>query len=131
MIKFLSRWLGAQSPAFIWFVTQTQGRHVGTDAFGNRYYTGKPRPDYKYDRRWVIYNGAPDSSTVPPEWHGWLHHQSDVVPDMAPSSYRKSWQQPHRSNQTGTDNAIFPQGFKDAGPRQKASGDYEAWTPEN
>ncbi len=131
MMRFLSSWLGTQSPAFIWWVTKSQGRHVGTDAIGNRYYTGKNRPGYKNERRWVRYVGAPDSSTVPPEWHGWLHYQNDAIPDIAPPSFRKPWQKPHRSNLTGTNDAIFPEGFKHPGARPAATGDYEAWTPEN
>jgi len=130
MMKFLSSWLGAHSPAFIWFVTSSQGTQVGSDDAGNKYYTGKARPGYKKERRWVRYVGAPDSSTVPPEWHGWLHYQNDTLPDANAASFRKSWQKQHRSNQTGTDNATFPEGFKNPGHRPQATGDYQPWTPE-
>ena len=36
--------------------------------------------------RWVVYNGAAqhwrnqEPSTVPPEWHGWLHYITDANP---------------------------------------------------
>jgi hypothetical protein len=48
---------------------------VGEDDFGNRYYEAKDARD-SYDgrlRRWVIYKGYAEASTVPAEWHGWLH----------------------------------------------------------
>lgn len=132
MMKFLSSFLGSKSPAFIWFVTQTQGRPVGSDAAGNRYFTGKARKGYKYERRWVLYATGTDSSVVPPEWHGWLHHQTDTIPDAQATSYRKPWQRDHRPNMTGTSAAIYPKGsFKSGGVRQKASADYEAWTPDS
>ena len=28
----------------------------------------------------MIYNGVAEASTVPPSWHGWLHHTVDVPP---------------------------------------------------
>ena len=54
-----------------------------TDEFGNRYYRtkgGKIDPTLGFERRWVIYNGVAEASTVPPSWHGWLHHTVDVPP---------------------------------------------------
>lgn len=37
--------------------------------------------------RWVVYNTTEqhmdyDPSTVPPEWHGWLHHTTDKLPEQ-------------------------------------------------
>lgn len=130
MLKTLSSLLGTKSPVFMWLITQLQGNHVGSDTFGNRYFKGKPRPGYKMDRRWVMYAGDPEPSAVPPEWHAWLHHQSDIVPVVTASSHRKAWQKPHRPNLTGTSAAWRPQGHQlSGGKRQKATGDYEAWTP--
>lgn len=53
-----------------------QGRQVGTDAFGNRYYQGKSQKLDRYgrERRWVVFKGEVEASKVPPEWHAWLHH---------------------------------------------------------
>ncbi len=130
MLKTLSSLLGTKSPVFIWLVTQFQGTHVGNDALGNRYFKGKPRQGYKMDRRWVMYAGDPEPSNVPPEWHAWLHHQSDVVPGITTLSHRKPWQKSHRPNLTGTAGAWRPQGHQlSGGKRPKATGDYEAWTP--
>ncbi len=123
--------LGVLSPIHIHFVTLvTRAKPVGRDADGNRYFRAKPRPGYKRERRWVIYNGVAEASKIPAEWHGWMHHQTDVVPDSSTASYRRPWQKPHLPNLTGTDQAYRPPGhLLKGGERDKATGDYEAWTP--
>jgi len=105
--------------------TWRKGDFVGEDEFGNRYY--KERHGL---RRWVTYRDLADASKVPADWHGWLHHTVDVPPtDMG---YRpKSWQRPHLPNMTGTAQAYRPPGSTlAAGKRPPATGDYEAWKPE-
>lgn len=127
----LFRFLGVLSPAHINWVTLFGGaRKAGTDQAGNRYYTARPRPGYKLDRRWVMYNGTPEATKIPPEWHGWLHHQTDIVPDSDTPSFRRPWQKQHEPNLTGTDSAYRPPGhILSGGQRDKATGDYEAWVP--
>ena len=54
---------------------------MGSDQFGNRYYEN--RVDYAMGtHRWIeprdINNY--DSSQIPPEWHGWMHHVNDQTP---------------------------------------------------
>lgn len=129
---FLS-YLGILSPAHInIFTWRARGRFAGEDAQGNKYYTSKARAGYKRERRWVMYKGAPDASKVPPEWHGWLHHQSDAIPSNDENSYRRPWQLPHQANMTGTNQAYRPPGhILEGGVRDKATGDYEAWSPED
>jgi NADH:ubiquinone oxidoreductase subunit len=44
----------------------------------------------------------------------------------------KSWEKPHQENLTGTVNAYVPPASltsENIAKRRKASGDYEAWTP--
>ncbi len=132
LLTGIANFLGAISPAHIHFVTLVTGAtKVGIDATGNKYYRCKARKGYKHERRWVIYNGAPEASKVPPEWHGWLHHQSDTVPSEEGKSYRRVWQKPHEPNLTGTNHAYRPPGHVlNGGKRAKATGDYEAWKPE-
>ncbi|MCK6418606.1 MAG: NADH:ubiquinone oxidoreductase subunit NDUFA12 [Alphaproteobacteria bacterium] len=129
---FLSRYLGALSPAQITFFTLfSGGKLIGQDMFGNRYYQMAPRQGYALPRRWVIYKGRPEASLVPPEWHGWLHHQNNTPPSPDTASFRRSWQKPHQQNLTGTIAAYRPPGhLLRGGRRDKASGDYEAWKPE-
>ena len=125
--------LGVLSPAHIKFFTaKAKGREVGRDALGNVYYEARPRPGYSRTRRWVMYKGAPEASSVPPEWHGWLHHQTDVVPSAAEETYRRPWQKPPQPNLTGTSGAYRPKGhILKGGERDKATGDYEAWKPQD
>lgn len=106
--------------------TWRQGRFVGEDASGNRYFQTKDG-----QRRWVIYKGEVEASKVPADWHGWLHHTYDEPPTVKPLP-TKSWEAPHRPNMTGTPEAYRPKGsLATGGARPKVAGDYEAWTPES
>ena len=107
--------------------TWLHGRSVGRDALGNIYYEDRrARPDGVH-RRWVAYAGEPEASTVPPEWHAWLHYTTDAP---LPDTGRKPWQKPHIPNPTGTPASYRPQGHDyNGGARAAATGDYEAWTP--
>lgn len=113
--------------------TWLRGELVGTDPFGNRYYrdrSGARSPiGFGRERRWVLYEGAAEASKVPPEWHAWLHH---IVrePPQAGTRPRRTWEQDHRPNLTGTDGAYRPPGHVlSGGQRDKATGDYEPWVP--
>jgi len=105
---------------------------VGEDDYGNRYYEAKDTSD-SYDgrkRRFVIYKGYADASKVPPDWHGWLHHTFEEPPTKAPLK-RRPWEKDHQPNLTGTVWAWRPKGaIARGGERQKATGDYQPWTPE-
>ncbi len=111
--------------------TRRHGSHLGEDLWGNRYFqAGKVDPALNVRRRWVIYKGANDASRVPPEWHSWLHHQSEDVPSKSLPPAR-SWQQEPVPNLTGTVGAYRPAGALESGGRRAAStGDYEAWSPD-
>ena len=127
----LLSFLGVLSPAHISLFTMMKSKErVGEDALGNVYYRGKARPGYKLERRWVVYKDVPEASNVPPEWHGWLHHQTDAIPASEEKSFRRPWQKPHQPNLTGTTGAYRPPGhILEGGQRDKATGDYEAWSP--
>jgi len=118
-------------------MTWLRGEQVGTDSFGNRYYRDKSRRKlergggrFSREKRWVIYNGEAESSRVPPEWHGWLHHTVAEIPaDGGRPKY--AWQKPHQPNLTGTPDAYRPPGsLVRGGHRAPAAGDYEPWKPE-
>jgi NADH:ubiquinone oxidoreductase subunit len=124
-------WNGATTG--IHFTTWRRGRLVGQDELGNRYYEARDDRD-SYDRgrkrRWVVYNGYADASKVPPDWHGWLHYTFDEPPTSAPLP-RRAWEKDYVPNLTGTVYAYRPKGaISRGGDRQRATGDYEAWTPE-
>jgi NADH:ubiquinone oxidoreductase subunit len=108
------------------FFTWRKGERVGSDDFGNVYYRERGG-----SRRWVIYNGYAEASTIPPGWHGWMHHRVDTPPtqeDYAP----RDWQKPHQQNWTGSAGAYRPTGSQlGPGERPRVSSDYDAWTPGN
>ncbi|MBL6958868.1 MAG: NADH:ubiquinone oxidoreductase subunit NDUFA12 [Rhodospirillales bacterium] len=113
------------------FMTWLKGELVGTDEFGNRYYRSKGKRLQGRERRWVIYRGRAEASTVPPEWHVWLHHTTDR-PLTEEAAQAKAWQKAHAPNMTGTDDAYRPSGHDyKGGKRAQATGDYEAWTPDS
>lgn len=127
----LFSFLGVMSPVHINFSRVLRGaKRVGQDQFGNTYYKLKARKGYKNERRWVIYKGEADASKIPPEWHGWMHHQTDAVPDSETKSFRRKWQKPYQSNMTGTIEAYQPPSNDlTATQSGQATGNYEAWTP--
>jgi NADH:ubiquinone oxidoreductase subunit len=104
------------------------GRKVGTDRFGNVYFESKkPFMRYGRTRRWVVYAGAAEATSVPPEWHAWIHH---TTPEALPEQKRHPWMLDHQPNATGTAQAWRPSGHDYAGGRRpRSAGDYEAWTP--
>jgi len=68
-------------------LTWLRGELVGSDAYGNRYYRDRGATPlrrgggrFSREKRWVIYNGEPEASKVPPEWHAWLHHTVNELP---------------------------------------------------
>jgi len=118
-------------------MTWLRGELVGTDVLGNRYYRDKSQRKlergggrFSREKRWVLYNGEPEGSRVPPEWHAWLHHTVNEIPsDGGRPKY--AWQKPHQPNLTGTPDAYRPPGSViRGGHRAPTTGDYEAWKPE-
>ena len=131
--------MGFLSKIFTWWDGATigtalfsamNGEKVGTDAAGNAYFRARKKLPDGRERRWVIYNGANDASRVPAEWHGWLHGAFDALPEshLPPP---KIWEADYTPNRTGTPAAYRPQGALERGGRRaRATGDYEAWTPD-
>ena len=107
-----------------WFT----GELAGNDQFGNRYYRNARRARYGREQRWVVYHGEVEASRVPPEWHAWLHHIASDPP--ARERHRWPWQKEHQPNLTGSPHAYRPPGsVLEGGHRDRATGDYEPWTP--
>jgi NADH:ubiquinone oxidoreductase subunit len=108
--------------------TLLNGRQVGRDSAGNVYYEDRRIRPHIRTRRWVDYAGPPEASKVPPEWHAWLHYTTDApITVVAP----RPWMKPHQSNPTGTPAGYRPAGHDyQGGKRARATGDYEAWTPD-
>jgi NADH:ubiquinone oxidoreductase subunit len=112
-----------------WLFTLIKGRRIGVDADGNVYYAERRGRPGRRLRRWVMYSGAVEASRVPPEWHAWLHYTTD---EPLPERSRRPWEKPHLPNATGTPAGYRPPGHDyRGGRRDRATGDYEAWTPED
>jgi NADH:ubiquinone oxidoreductase subunit len=109
--------------------TSRHGTEVGRDAEGNVYYRSG-RAGAPGERRWVIYNGTPEATRIPPEWHQWIHKTVALPPSEAPPKVRV-WERPWSPNATGTPAAHLPAGALEAGgKRASATGDYQAWSPD-
>jgi NADH:ubiquinone oxidoreductase subunit len=131
VLRFFTWWNGATLNTLAW--SARHGELIGEDEYGNRYYRtkgGRIDPALGFERRWVIYKGLAEASTIGPAWHGWIHHTVDTPP-TAENVNARPWWKPHRPNLTGTPAAYRPTGSTLARNRRpKATGDYKPWTPE-
>ena len=116
---------------FTWWNKQTIGTRlwtyfngipVGKDEFGNQYFSNK-----EDTKRWVIYGGRVEATTVNPEWNNWLRFTSVQIPECLRSH---DWQLKHKPNQSGTSNAYSPQSNFNNNSYKKKN-DYEKWSPKD
>lgn len=127
--------MGIFANAFTWWngaswgtsiVSRRHGEEVGRDEAGNVYFRHRKDPA----RRWVIYKGANDSSRVPPGWNAWLRGTIEEAPEKGLPP-RRAFEQDPQPNLTGTPSAYRPAGsLSGSGVRAAATGDYEAWKPD-
>ena len=120
MINFLKQ-------IFIWWHRQTigtffytlfNGKLIGKDEFGNKYYSNKK------GKRWVIYNSETESSKIPPEWHLWIHFLVQKTPSNKEKKF--SWQKQYEENLTGTNRAHRPEGSLTSDFKKNMK-KYETW----
>ena len=120
MINFLKQ-------LFTWWYKQTlgtfiytlfTGKFIGSDQFGNKYYSNSK------GKRWVIYKDQVESSKIPPEWHSWIHFLSKKSPTDSIAKF--SWQKEHEENLTGTEKAYKPEGSLTF-DKKKNMKKYETW----
>ena len=127
LVRVFTWWNGATFGTLLW--TARFGELVGTDEYGNRYYRtkrGRIDPTLGFERRWVIYKGLAEASTIGPAWHGWMHHTVDTPPTLEKVT-PMPWWKPHRPNLTGTPAAYRPTGSTLAQNRRpKATGRLQA-----
>ncbi|MBC6685847.1 NADH:ubiquinone oxidoreductase [Wolbachia pipientis] len=89
-----------------------EDKFVGRDENGNSYYESSK------GKRWIMYSSVSEPTTVPPEWHVWLHYTDNVVPVN-----NKKRKVKHTPNLTGTKDAYYP--------NQKVKNYYKSWSPDN
>ncbi len=110
--------------------TALKGRLLGQDRYGNKYYEARVEKTASgKKKRWVIYNGIVEPTKVPPEWHGWLHYTSDLLPNPQ-TPVQQAWSKEPVPNLTGTKLAYVPPGHVNrGGERASTIADYDAWKP--
>tara|TARA_Y100000590_G_scaffold140788_1_gene161587 strand:+ start:433 stop:792 length:360 start_codon:yes stop_codon:yes gene_type:complete len=95
---------------FTWWNRQTlgtriftilNGRLVGKDEHGNKYYENKK------GKRWIIYNDEIEASKIPEEWYSWIHNIKNKIENQHMLKKYK-WQKKHQDNLTGTEKAYHP-----------------------
>ena len=110
---------------FIWWNQETIGtklytiffgKLVGKDDLGNKYYENK-----KKTKRWVIYKEEIDASKISADWYSWIHFMKNKIENVHELK-KFNWQKPHKSNQTGTDQAYQPNKNKNATKKK-----YNSW----
>ncbi len=129
LLEILVWWRGNTWGTRLW--TALSGVLVGEDEQGNRYFRSKkPEGPNGRERRMVIYAGPAEPSRIPPGWHAWMHHRTDLPPSEE-TYVPHAWELPHEPNLTGTAGAYRPEGsLLRAGERPRVTGDYDAWSPE-
>ncbi len=85
-------------------------------------------PPLGVERRWVLYKGYAEASTIPPGWYGWMHHRVDTPPTSritSRASGRSRIAELHRLAA-----GLSSEGLQCRRPRPpKVTGDYKAWSP--
>ena len=117
ILKLIFTWWHRQTlGTFIY--TLFVGKFVGSDEFGNKYYSNHKK------KRWVIYKDNVEASKIPSEWYLWIHFLTNNTPSDNPNKF--SWQKKHKENLTGTKEAYKPEGSL-ASDSKKNMKKYETW----
>jgi len=107
------------------------GRLVGVDGAGNKYYENQ-KELFGQDRWVELAKWDYDASQIPCEWHPWLHHTHNVVPDSKFfKSLVPSYKVEHIENVSGTDAKYSPHNYLTMDTWRPAGSSYfEEWKPE-
>ena len=105
------------------FFISFSNNKIGKDQFGNEYFESKNSDYLDQNKRFVIYQGLVEPSKIPPLWHAWLHHLSNITPTK---SQNYIWQHDYQPNLTGTKFSYHP---NNKSLRNKVASDYNSWKP--
>lgn len=103
---------------------------VGVDKFGNKYYEKLDNTQYGR-HRFVEYADIQnyDASSVPPEWHGWLHYITDHRPEQLEELKPVRYGIEHKPNLSGLGDAFSYHSKGHAlNPKQRDWTRYEPWS---
>ena len=116
-LKLIFTWWNRQTlGTFIY--TLFLGKYVGSDEFGNKYYSNSE------GKRWVIYKNNVESTKISSEWYLWIHFLEINKPSENINKF--SWQKKHRENLTGTKEAHKPEGSLSSNSKKNIK-KYETW----
>ncbi|KAJ3180841.1 hypothetical protein HDU85_003926 [Gaertneriomyces sp. JEL0708] len=97
------------------------GKFVGEDSFGNQYFEN--RNDIVLRDRWVEYKKWNyDATQVPPEWHQWLTHITDDIPNA--QTLPRPFFSPEKPLENVSGSAAAYKPYSTTVPK------YSAWKPE-
>ena len=113
----------------LYIYTFFKGELIGKDNNGNKYYQSKLTHGSKKNKRWVIYNKIDDPTKINPDWHAWLHHIIDDIPNIKKKKIF-GWQKKLSPNLTGTKKAYQPSGYLlNKKKNYVTKKNYESWEP--
>jgi len=116
-IKQIFTWWNRQTVGTFIYTFFT-GKFAGKDQFGNKYYFNSK------GKRWAIYKNKVESSTIPAEWHMWIHFLKVKKPLDGSNKFK--WQKKHEENLTGTAKAYKPDGLLSSDDKKSVK-KYEIW----
>ncbi|KAL2652418.1 hypothetical protein R1flu_020546 [Riccia fluitans] len=106
------------------------GQLIGTDDFGNEYY--EKTTGVQHGRhRWVVYKDRTyNASSIPPEWHGWLHHITDRTAEQLEGLKPRRYGIEHTRNRTGEgEQYIYHAKGHALNPNKRDWKRYQEWIP--
>ena len=97
---------------------------VGEDKQGNLYYQSRERDYLGQHKRKVVYAAGQSMGSIPPLYHGWLHHITDVFPCENTTYY--SWQKLYEKDQHNFTDTYDPVIMKEL---KRTNKQYSSWSP--
>ena len=116
----------------LYIYTFFKGKFVGKDERNNKYYKSNIAYGTKKEKRWVLYNNKRknDPTFINPDWHAWLHHTINDIPNNSKTKKKFYWQKKLSPNQTGTEKAYQPIGhLLNKNKSKHKIKIYESWDP--
>jgi NADH:ubiquinone oxidoreductase subunit len=105
-----------------------KGKEVGHDEFGNRYFEMRQADYWGKNRRICIYNGNPEATKIPAEWHGWMHYKYNFE-TVKKLENKYIWQSKHIPLISDVLDKVTARLKGTRTQRQKEQRRYDSWKP--